>query len=176
VLIGSSSSARNRTHALLLGEEVFRPYPLVHLVNASENVSMIATFRKKSYGGTVSAGQPMNIGRKYRRFLLRYPVNVRFGLGNSVTELQAVSNNVSLGGILLQTDSAIPSHSNVSFTMIVRKHHIIGSTQIAGEGEVVRVQPHRSGAGFAIAVRCKRPISMLRRFLPTSVKLRMAQT
>jgi hypothetical protein len=151
----------------LLGEEVFRPYPLVHLVNASENVSMVATLRK-SYGRALPPGQPMNIERKYRRFPVRYPVNLRFGFGTSVTELQAMSNNVSLGGMLLQTFSAIPPHTDVSFTMIVREHRIIGPTQIAGEGEVVRIEPHRLG-GFAIALRCKHPIAKLQRFLPATV-------
>ena len=52
--------------------------------------------------------------------------------------------------------------------MTVQEHHIVGSTQIVGEGEVVRVEPLQSGAGFAIAVRCKRPISQLEDFLPAS--------
>jgi hypothetical protein len=52
--------------------------------------------------------------------------------------------------------------------MTVRGHHVIGPTQIVGEGEVVRVEPHSSGAGFAIAVECKRPIAELKGYLPTS--------
>jgi c-di-GMP-binding flagellar brake protein YcgR len=106
--------------------------------------------------------------RRYRRFSVRYPVNVKFDLGNSVSELRAISNNISLGGVLLEADSAIPPHSDVSFTMTVRGHHIIGPTQIVGEGEVVRVEPHSSGAGFAIAVACKRPIAELQGYLPAS--------
>jgi c-di-GMP-binding flagellar brake protein YcgR len=99
--------------------------------------------------------------RQYRRFSLRYPVNVKFDLGNSVSELQAISNNISLGGVLLEADSAIPQRCNVSFIITVRGHDIIGRTQIVGEGEVVRVEPNRSGVGFAIAVKCKHPISEL---------------
>jgi c-di-GMP-binding flagellar brake protein YcgR len=106
--------------------------------------------------------------RRYRRFSLRYPVNVKFGLGKTVSELQAVSNNISLGGVLLEADSAIPAHSGVRFTVIVRDHEIIGSTQIVGEGEVVRVEPLSSGAGFAIAVACKHPITELQGYLPAS--------
>jgi hypothetical protein len=108
--------------------------------------------------------------RRYRRFSLRYPVNVKFDLGNSVSELRAVSNNISLGGVLLETDSAIPQHCDVRFIVTVRGHHIIGPTQIVGEGEVVRVEPHSSGAGFAIAVQCKRPISELQGYLPASAR------
>ena len=104
--------------------------------------------------------------RKHRRFSLRYPVHVKFGLANS--ELEAVSNNLSLGGVLLEADSPIPQHCDVSFTMTVKKHPIVGPTQVVGEGEVVRVEALQSGAGFAIAVKCKRPISQLARYLPVS--------
>jgi hypothetical protein len=112
--------------------------------------------------------QPDPKKRRYRRFSLRYPVNVKFDLGNSVSELRAISDNISLGGVLLQADSAIPQHCDVSFIVTVRDHHIIGPTQIVGEGEVVRVEPHSSGAGFAIAVACRHPISELRGYLPAS--------
>jgi hypothetical protein len=106
--------------------------------------------------------------RRHRRFSLRYPVNVKFDLGNSVSELRAISNNLSIGGILLEADSPIPQHCDVSFIVTVRGNHIIGPTQIVGEGEVVRVEKHRSGAGFAIAVKCRRPISQLQGYLPAS--------
>ena len=106
--------------------------------------------------------------RRYRRFSLRYPVNVKFGLGKTVSELRAISSNISLGGVLLLADSGLPPHCDVSFTVMVRDHEIIGSTQIMGEGEVVRVEPHPSGAGFAIAVACKHPISKLQGYLPAS--------
>jgi hypothetical protein len=103
--------------------------------------------------------------RKHRRFTLRYPVHVKIDLANSVSELKAVSNNLSLGGILLEAESPIPQHCNVSFTMTVKKHSIVGPTQIAGEGEVVRVEALPSVAGYAIAVKCKRPISQLAGYL-----------
>lgn len=106
--------------------------------------------------------------RRYRRFSVRYPVDLKIDLGNSVSELRAVSNNISLGGVLLEIDSAIPQHSAVSFVVTVRGHHIIGPIQIAGEGEIVRVEPRASGAGFAVAVACKRPISELQGYLPAS--------
>jgi len=106
--------------------------------------------------------------RRYRRLSVRYPVNLKIDLGSSVSELWAVSNNISLGGVLLEIDSAIPQHCAVSFIVTVRGHHIIGPIQITGEGEVVRVEPHASGAGFAVAVACKRPISELEGYLPAS--------
>jgi UDP-N-acetylglucosamine 2-epimerase (non-hydrolysing) len=38
--------------------------------------------------------------------------------------------------------------------------------QVTGEGEVARVESHGPGAGFAIAVKCKRPISEMQHQLP----------
>ena len=106
--------------------------------------------------------------RKHRRFSLSYPVQVKFPLGSAVSTLQAVSNNISLSGVLLEAESSIPQHSDVSFTMTVRQHHIVGPIQLAGEGKVVRVESHRSGSGFAIAVKCSRPLSKLDEYLPPS--------
>ena len=106
--------------------------------------------------------------RQYRRFSICYPVSVRFVLGGSVSELRAISNNVSVGGVLLESDSSIPRHCRVKFIIQIRGHHIVGPTKIVGEGEVVRVEPHRSGVGYAIAVKCKHPITELRTYLPAS--------
>ena len=108
--------------------------------------------------------------RKYRRFSLRYPVHVLFRSGDSVSELRAVNNNVSLGGVLLETATLIPEHCQVSFTLTVQKDHIVGPVQLTGEGEVVRVEPHTSGSGFAIAVKCQRPLAKLQDYLPTPVR------
>jgi PilZ domain len=107
--------------------------------------------------------------RKHRRFELRYPVNVKFAQGNSVSEMRAVSNDISVGGLLLEAESRIPQHCDVSFTVMVKGHHVVGPTKIVGEGQVVRVEPHRSGAGFAIALRCERPISKLEDYFRGSV-------
>jgi len=107
--------------------------------------------------------------RKYRRFSVRLPVHVMFNVAGSVSELQAISDNVSLGGILLEAATAIPEHCDVTFTIAVPEHHVVGAVQLAGEGEVVRVESHQSGTGFAIAVKCRRSLSELDRYLPTSV-------
>ena len=80
--------------------------------------------------------------RKYRRFSVRCPVQVLFDVAGSVSELEAISNNVSLGGILLEAATPIPPHCDVTFAMAVPEHHIVGGVQLAGEGEVVRVESH----------------------------------
>ena len=113
--------------------------------------------------------RPLNLPeRKHRRFSISYPVVVKFPLGSAVSALEAVSNNISLSGVLLEAESSIPQNSDVTFTMTVRQHHIVGPIQLVGEGTVVRVEPHRSGSGFAIAVKCSRPLSKLDEYLPPS--------
>jgi hypothetical protein len=115
-------------------------------------------------------GRPMQ-ERRYRRFSLSYPVAVKVDLGTASAEIHAVSENLSLGGILVHADSALPHHCHVNFTLTVQDHHIIGPTRIVGEGEVIRVQPHRSGTGFAIAVRCEHPLAAMGGLLSSGANL-----
>jgi hypothetical protein len=148
--------------------EFFSTCSLVHLLEATRTGSMNTNLTQEHFMPELSRvgrrHHPQK--RRYRRFSLHYPVNLKFDLGNSVSAVRAISNNISLGGVLLEADSAIPQHSKVSFIMTVRGHHIIGPTRIVGEGEVVRVERLSSGTGFAIAVECKRPISELQVYLP----------
>ena len=96
--------------------------------------------------------------RKYRRFSVSYPVNVKFHFEDSVSELQAVTKDVSVGGLLIETASPIPQHCPVDFIMTLHGGPVIRPVQVVGEGDVVRVEPHGPGAGFAIAIKCKREL------------------
>jgi hypothetical protein len=98
--------------------------------------------------------------RKHRRFSVSYPVHVKWRLENSVSELQAVTKNVSVSGLLLETTSAIPQHCRVDFIMTLQGGHVARPIPVMGEGQVVRVEPHGPGAGFAIAIECKREIGL----------------
>ncbi len=104
--------------------------------------------------------------RKHRRFSVSYPVHVKFHLEDSASELQAVTKDVSIGGLLLETASLIPQHCPVDFIMTLHGGPVTRPIQVIGEREVVRVEPHGPGAGFAIAVKCKRPISQMQHALP----------
>ena len=106
--------------------------------------------------------------RSHRRFNLHYPVAVRFMAGGVNSELHCFSDNVSLGGILFESDYPLPLSCQVSFTMMVEEHHLLGTTSLVGEGEVLRVEPSASGEGFAVAVKCRRPLSKLEDCLPAS--------
>jgi PilZ domain len=104
--------------------------------------------------------------RKYRRFSVSYPVHMKFHFEDSVSELQAVTKNVSIGGLLIETASPIPQHCPVNFIMTLHGGAVIRPIQVVGEGEVVRVEPRGPGAGFAIAVKYKRPMSQMQHGLP----------
>ncbi len=97
--------------------------------------------------------------RRYRRFDLQFPVCLSFPCGGAIRELATVSKNVSSGGVLLKADDQIPPHTQVNLTMEVRGAWSRRPVRLLGEGEVVRVERLEAGAGFAIAIECKRPIA-----------------
>jgi hypothetical protein len=105
--------------------------------------------------------------RKYRRFNLRYPVRVKFS-GELVSEVDAVSRNVSAGGLFLETPLPIPEFSSVNFLLILHGRQLGLPIELAGEGEVVRVELCGPDVGFGIAVKCTRPMNQLESFLSPS--------
>jgi hypothetical protein len=78
--------------------------------------------------------------RKYRRFNLTFPMRVKARSGGIVSEINGISRNLSIGGVLLETESIIPQDSHVSFTVAVRDHQIVRPTVLVGEGKVVRIE------------------------------------
>jgi hypothetical protein len=63
--------------------------------------------------------------RKHRRFSLQYPVRLKLDSDHSIVELEAVSRNISIGGLLLETASMIPQDTPVSFIVTVRGSQIV---------------------------------------------------
>ena len=96
--------------------------------------------------------------RKFRPFPLSYPVHVEFRSGELVSELDTVSRDASIGGLLLEAPLPIPQGSSVSFVMILRGSQFVQPIELSGEGDVVRVEPGAPDAGFGIAVKCAGPI------------------
>jgi hypothetical protein len=106
--------------------------------------------------------------RKYRRFNLRYPAHLKVS-SELVSKVDTVSRNVSVGGLLLESPLQIPEFSSVSFVLILRSRQFDLPIELAGEGEVVRVEPLGPEAGFGIAVKCTSPMRKLESFLnPTA--------
>ena len=105
--------------------------------------------------------------RKYRRFNLRYPAHVKVS-SELVSEVDTVSRNVSVGGLLLEAPLQIPEFSSVSFVLILRSRQFDLPVELAGEGEVVRVEPIRPEGGFGIAVKCTSPMRKLESLLSST--------
>jgi hypothetical protein len=97
--------------------------------------------------------------RKYRRFSLQYPVRLKAHSADLMVEFEAVSRNISICGLLLETGSMIPQHTPVSFIVTVAAAELGRPIQFVGEGKVVRVDSKQSEETFAIAVECAQPIT-----------------
>ncbi len=103
--------------------------------------------------------------RRYRRFKLRYPVRLLFRTKEGVSAVDTFSRDLSVGGLALHCPVSIPEHSRVNFVIsLVGK--TLRSIELAGEGEVVRVERTQSQSEFAIAVACQKPITQIETYLP----------
>jgi hypothetical protein len=111
-----------------------------------------------------SAG-PYQRERRYRRFDLQFPVCLSFPSRGTVQELDTISRNVSVGGLLLRSPDSLPSHTRVSLTMDVQGPPLRRPVRLVSEGEVVRVERLESGAGFAVAIECEHPITEMENYL-----------
>jgi hypothetical protein len=99
--------------------------------------------------------------RKYRRFELQFPVRLSYAEMGKARRLETTSQNVSIGGLLLKASDRVEAHTQVKLTLEVRSPLSGRSVRLNGEGEVIRVEAMGPGAGYAIAVECKRPISRM---------------
>jgi hypothetical protein len=106
--------------------------------------------------------------RRHRRFDLQLPVSLNFSSGGAVRELAGISRNVSIGGLLLKVSDPVPVRTRVSLKMAVDDPRLRRPIQLLGKGAVVRVERLESGAGFAIAIQCKRPITEIEDHLPAT--------
>jgi PilZ domain len=106
--------------------------------------------------------------RKYRRFDLKFPVLLSFTSGRNIRKLEGMTQNVSIGGLLVKVADQVAPHTRVRLKVDVRSHSLRRPVRLKGEGEVVRVEPMERDVGFAIAVECKRPISEMERHLPAA--------
>lgn len=106
--------------------------------------------------------------RRHRRFHLQLPVRLRVPSRGTDREVEATSENVSTCSLLLQAHDSVPLHAQVNLTMTVRGEWACRPILLLGQGEVVRVEPLGSGAGFAIAIACDRPLIEMENDLPTA--------
>ena len=105
-------------------------------------------------------------GRSYRRFRLEFPVRLKFQSGSSTREINTVSKDLSLGGLLVRSTLPVPQHTMVSFVLSVHGRQSLRPVYLIGEGEVVRVET-ATDEPFALAIRCNAPVTELEEYLPT---------
>ena len=103
--------------------------------------------------------------RKFQRFNLSYPVRVRFPSGSSMVEVEIVSRNISIGGLLLESTCMIPHGSSVEFTITLTGLPISRLIKLGGAGEVVRLEPGAAKDRFGIAIECAQPIHRIEDYL-----------
>jgi PilZ domain len=108
---------------------------------------------------TENHSRPYPIERKHRRFDLELPVSLSFTAEGSIRKLNATSENVSIGGVLLRSGDSVPPHTHVHLMIDVHRLPSQRLVRLVSEGEVVRVEPAGSEGVYAIAVRCQRPIT-----------------
>lgn len=97
--------------------------------------------------------------RKHRRFDLQFPVSLSFPTGKVARELEGITRNVSVGGLLVNTREELPLRSRVKLTLQVQGPRLRYPVRLLAEGEVVRVETLRTGVEYAVAVKCDAPLS-----------------
>ncbi len=105
-------------------------------------------------------------GRKYRRYKLEYPVRIILQSNGLSDEVETISKNISVGGLLVRSASPMPERTPVTFVISLHGEGGVRPIHLVGEGEVVRVEPDGSMGVYSIALRCKLPITQLEQFLP----------
>jgi hypothetical protein len=107
--------------------------------------------------------------RRYRRFDLQFPVSLSFAADGAPRAIEAISKNVSVGGVLIEAGDQVPLRTQVSLMMNVVGPRSRRPVRLMGEGEVVRVEPAGAGAGFSIAVECRQPIAEIEECFPAGM-------
>ena len=104
--------------------------------------------------------------RKYPRFNLEYPIHLKIVGDGFAGELETISKNLSIGGFLMRSASAIPLHTPITFIISVHGQQGVRPIHLAGQGTIVRVETNDNDATFLLAVQCEMPMAQLEQHLP----------
>lgn len=105
---------------------------------------------------------PIRNKRRHARFSLRYRVHLKFHSEGRDAELDGITINLGIGGLLLESPSPILEHCNVDFTIIAEGGQVIWPLAFAGKGKIVRMEPDPPGSGYVVALKCVHPIEFHR--------------
>jgi hypothetical protein len=89
---------------------------------------------------------------------MRYRVRVEFAAAGRTFDVEGVTRNVSVSGVLFESGSPIPEACPVDLSIMAEEAWVIRPIEFVGNGRVVRVEVGSRGAGFLIAIKCVRPI------------------
>jgi len=103
--------------------------------------------------------------RRYRRFNLECPVRIKIQSDTTAAEVDTVSRNVSIGGLLLRSPAFVAQNVVVTFMMSVQGIKAVRPIHLVGKGQIVRVE-NAADATFLLALRCQDPVTELEVFLP----------
>lgn len=104
--------------------------------------------------------------RRYRHFKLKFPVHLLFRFGEQTSEVGAVTRDVCIGGLLLESSVRIPQRSTVNF-VISMQASTLRPVELVGEGKVTRVETTGVPGEFAVALECGKPITEIEAYYPT---------
>ena len=105
-------------------------------------------------------------GRSYRRFALAFPVRLNYQSGSTTAEIETVSQNLSIGGLLVRSAISVPQDTKVSFVVSVHGRNAVRPIHLRGEGQIVRIETGDAEGTFVLAVKCNAPVTQLEEFLP----------
>jgi len=105
-------------------------------------------------------------GRSYRRFELEFPVSLKFQIGSTCAEIETVSKNVSIGGLLVRSALPVPEQTPVIFVLSVHGKQSVRPVHLMGEGRIVRVETGDAEGTFVMAVKCNALVTQLQEYLP----------
>lgn len=106
--------------------------------------------------------------RRYRRFKLKFPVHLLFRFAEQTSEVEAVTRDVCIGGLLLESPVRMPQQSTVNF-VISMEAPTLRSIELVGEGKVTRVEATEVPGEFAVALECAKPITEIEAYYPTDL-------
>jgi hypothetical protein len=119
----------------------------------------MARRKSKSQRSRSSDPDPNYNRRRYRRFNLQCPVRLAFQSGDALAEFDAFSENVSSGGILLNSPWMIPPGTTLTLVMTVLRHRLGPPLRLVAEGNAVRMESNPVDGSYAIGVRFKTPVT-----------------
>jgi hypothetical protein len=81
-------------------------------------------------------------------------------------DIDVVSRNISLGGLLVRSATLIPPDTAVTVTLCVYGKAAVRPVHLLGEAHVVRIEQGEKEASFGVAMQCNAPLVELEEYLP----------